>query len=288
MRQNIQLLIIDPQNDFCDVPETWQGFDPLSGQRTAPALPVQGAHADMMRLAALIHEGQAGLSDVVLTLDSHHRYDVAHPAYWEQADGSAVAPFTPIAAQQVRDGLFRTRDASTQARTLSYLDALEAQGRYGLMVWPLHCEIGTWGHNVHAAVRQAYNQWETTQLRTVHMVYKGSNPWTEHYSALQAEVPDATDPDTQLNRDLITELDRADVLLIAGEASSHCVKATTEHLVDNLPSGALNKLILITDCMSPVGGFEAEGKAFVADMQARGVRLMTAAEALPLLQANKG
>jgi nicotinamidase-related amidase len=103
---------------------------------------------------------------------------------------------------------------------------------------------------------------------------------------LQAEVPDATDPDTQLNVDLIAELDRADVLLIAGEASSHCVKATTEHLVDHLPSGALHKIVLITDCMSPVGGFEAQGRAFVSGMQARGLRLMTAAEVLPLLKAN--
>ncbi len=286
MKQNIQLLIIDPQNDFCDVPEAWRGLDPLSGKPIAPALPVQGAHADMQRLAALIQGGQAGLSGMVVTLDSHHLYDVAHPAYWQQGDGSTVAPFTSIAAQQVRDGLFRTSDASAQARTLSYLDALEAQGRYGLMVWPLHCEMGTWGHNVHAAVRQACNQWAASKLRTVEMVYKGRNPWTEHYSALQAEVPDATDPDTQLNVDLIAELDRADVLLIAGEASSHCVKATTEHLVDNLPSGALHKIILITDCMSPVGGFEAQGKAFVANMQARGLRLMTAAEVLPLLIAN--
>jgi nicotinamidase/pyrazinamidase len=286
MKQNIQLLIIDPQNDFCDVPESWQGIDPLAGKRIAPALPVQGAHADMLRLAEMIGAGHAGLSNIVITLDSHHRVDVAHPAYWQRRDGSPVNPFTTISAQQVRDDMFRTRDTGAKERTLQYLDALEAQGRYGLMVWPVHCEIGTWGHNVHAAVRQAYNQWEEAQLRTVQVAYKGSNPWTEHYSALQAEVPDASDPDTQLNRALIAALDRADVLLIAGEASSHCVKATTEHLVDHLPSGALNKIILITDCMSPVGGFEAQGSAFVANMQARGVRLAVAAEVLPLLQAN--
>lgn len=286
MKNKIQLLVIDPQNDFCDLPEAWQGWDPVSGERLAPALPVQGAHADMLRLASLIRAGQAGLSEVVVTLDSHHRVDVAHPAYWQQGDGSAVAPFTTIAAQQVRDGRFRPRDALAQARTLAYLDALESQGRYGLMVWPVHCEIGTWGHNVHAAVRDACSQWAVAHLRTVQFVHKGSNPWTEHYSALQAEVPDASDPDTQLNRDLIAELDRADMLLIAGEASSHCVKATTEHLVDNLPSGDLSKIVLITDCMSPVGGFEAQGAAFLDRMRARGVRLTTAAEALPLLQAN--
>lgn len=286
MPANIQLLLIDPQNDFCDVPESWQGLDPVSQQRTPPALPVTGAHADMQRVATLISAGHAGLSDVVVTLDSHHRVDVAHPAFWRQANADAVAPFTVITADQVRSGAYQTRDPAAQGRTLLYLDTLEAQARYSLMVWPVHCEIGTWGHNVHAAVRQAYNLWEEAQQRTVNFVYKGSNPWTEHYSALQAEVPDSSDPHTQLNRTLIEALDRADLLLIAGEASSHCVKATTEHLVNNLPSGQLKKIVLLTDCMSAVSGFEAQGAGFVADMQVRGLRLATAAQALPWLQAN--
>ena len=61
MEPNIQLLIIDPQNDFCDLPESWRPLDPISGQRLAPALPVPGAHADMLRLAELI--GSSGRQD---------------------------------------------------------------------------------------------------------------------------------------------------------------------------------------------------------------------------------
>ena len=285
MKSNIQLLIIDPQNDFCDLPESWQATNPVTGQRTAPALPVTGAHADMQRLASLIRAGQSGLSDIIVTLDSHHRVDIAHPPFWAQADGSAVSPFTTISAQQVRDGQYRPKDAAALPRVLVYLDELEARARYTLMVWPIHCEIGTWGNNVHADVQSACNAWEEARLQPVQQVYKGANPWTEHYSAMQAEVPDAADPDTQLNRALIAELDRADVLLIAGEASSHCVKATTEHIVDNLPSGRLGRIILLTDCMSPVGGFEAQADAFLADMRGRGVQLSTSADVLPLLKA---
>jgi nicotinamidase/pyrazinamidase len=117
-------------------------------------------------------------------------------------------------------------------------------------------------------------------------VGKGSNPWTEHYSAIQAEVPDAGDPDTELNLPLVQALDQADLLLVAGEASSHCVKATTEHIVANLPSGRADKLVLVTDCMSPVGGFEAQHRAFLDDMARRGVQLKTSAQALQLLAAN--
>jgi nicotinamidase/pyrazinamidase len=280
------LLIIDPQNDFCDLPDEYRPVDPLTGQRTAPALPVAGAHADMRRLAAFIRSAGKSLTDMAVTLDSHHRLDIAHPTFWQRADGSAVNPFTPITARQVRDGEFRPRDPMALSRTLAYLDELEARGRYTLMVWPVHCEIGSWGHNVHAEVRAAYNQWEEQQLGVVQKISKGANPWTEHYSAVQAEVPDADDEDTQLNRALIGQLADADMILIAGEASSHCVKATTEHIVANLPSDRACRMVLLTDCMSPVGGFAAQHDSFLADMRGRGVRLATAAEVLPELQAH--
>lgn len=286
MKRNIQLLLIDPQNDFCDLPADWRETDAATGAVRQPALPVAGAHADMLRLAGLIHGGAAGIAGITVTLDSHHRFDIAHPTFWRKGDGSAVTPFTPITAAQVRAGEYQPRDAQALPRTLDYLDELERRGRYTLMVWPVHCEIGSWGHNVHAAVKAAYNAWEDTQLRVVAKVGKGSNPWTEHYSAIQAEVPDVQDPDTELNLPLVQALDQADLLLIAGEASSHCVKATTEHIVANLPSGRADKLVLVTDCMSPVGGFEAQHRAFLDAMASRGVQLKTSAEALALLSTN--
>ena len=75
------------------------------------------------------------------------------------------------------------------------------------------------------------------------------------------------------------------MIVIAGEASSHCVRATTEHIVANLPGARPERLVLLTDCMSPVGGFEAQHAAFLDDMRARGVRLMTSTDALKLLAA---
>jgi nicotinamidase-related amidase len=285
MKQAIHLLIIDPQNDFCDVPAAWRPADPLTGAAVAPALPVAGAHADMQRVAALIRAGGEGLADITITLDSHHRVDIAHPTFWRRADGAPVAPFTAITAAQLRAGEFAPRDAAALPRTLAYLDELEARRRYTLMVWPVHCEIGTWGHAVHADVRAAYNAWEESRVRAVRKVTKGENPWTEHYSAIQAEVPDAADDGTQMNTALLAELDRADVLLVAGEAGSHCVRATTEHIVANLPGGRPERVVLLTDCMSPVGGFEAQQAEFFAAMRALGVRLASATEILPLLRA---
>ncbi|XAH22181.1 cysteine hydrolase [Xylophilus sp. GW821-FHT01B05] len=285
MTPSIQLLIIDPQNDFCDLPADWCPTDGRTGQPLAPALPVAGAHADMLRLARLIDAGAGGLTRIAITLDSHHRYDIAHPTFWQTGSGADVAPFTSITAAQVRAGDYAPRAPSALPRALAYLDALEQRGRYTLMVWPVHCEIGSWGHNVHSAVKAAYNRWEDSTLGLVQKISKGSNPWTEHYSAMQAEVPDAEDPATQLNTGLIATLDQADLIVIAGEASSHCVKATTEHIVQNLPSGRPGKVVLLTDCMSPVGGFEAQHQAFLDDMRRQGVVLTTSVDFLPQLQA---
>jgi len=271
-----QLLLIDPQNDFCDLPD-----ERCPGGASAtlrPSLPVAGAHADMQRLARWIDREGSKLDAITVTLDSHQRYDVAHPDYWQCGDGSDVAPFTPITAADVRAGVYTPRAAEALARTLSYLDALESRGRYTLMVWPLHCEIGSWGHGIHADVLAALGHWQRQCQRAVHSVFKGTNPWTEHYSALQAEVPDPSDPDTLLNHTLLARLDQAKTLIIAGEASSHCVRATVEHLVQHLPGGRPERLVLMQDAMSPVAGFEAAHEEFLSTMCMHGAQLATSDE----------
>lgn len=283
-KQRIHLVIIDPQNDFCDLPV--DDCPVIGGVRQAPALPVAGAHADLLRVAELIRTGGSGLSDISLTLDAHQRVDIAHPTFWRQGDSSAVGAFTQIRAADVRAGRFLPRRAEALPRVLAYLDALETAGRYVHMVWPVHCEIGTWGHSVHAAVRAAYNEWEEANAAVVHKVFKGSNPWTEHFSAIQAEVPDAGDADTQLNADFLARLATADRVLFAGEAGSHCVRATVEHVVEHWPAGELGRLVLLTDCMSAVGGFEVQYAEFLEDMRQRGLGLSTSADILPLLQQN--
>lgn len=275
-RVNPHLLLIDPQNDFCDLPPA---LCPLG---EAPALPVAGAHADLQRVAALIDAAGARLDAITVTLDSHLRLDIAHPGFWQTGEGGVVVPFTPITAAQVRSGAYRPRDLAALPRVLAYLDELQARGRYTLMVWPVHCEIGSWGQAVHAEVRAAYNRWEEATQRSVQRLMKGSNPWTEHYSAVMAEVPDADDPGTQLNRELIARLADADPLLIAGEASSHCVRATTEHLADHL-GGDMSRVWLLVDAMSPVAGFECEAGAFLDAMRARGLRTLSCAQALAAL-----
>ncbi len=281
------LLVIDPQNDFCDLPESSLLAAASGAPPNRPALPVAGAHADMQRLARWVLAAGERLSDITVTLDSHQHLDIGHPTFWVLRDGSTPAPFTPVRAADVRAGALRPRREDAAPRVLAYLRALEASGRYTHMIWPIHCEIGSWGHNVHDDLRRAYNQWEEATLGVVRKVVKGTNPFTEHYSAIQAEVVDPEDESTGTNQALLRALLEADRVFIAGEAGSHCVKATTEHIAQAFPKAARANLYLLSDCMSPVAGFEAEQREFFDAMRALGVHVLPSSEALSLLDGRE-
>ena len=69
MKKNMHLLVIDPQNDFCDLPAAYLPVNSTTDSLHAPALPVSGAHADMLRVANLIAKGGSGLNNISITLD---------------------------------------------------------------------------------------------------------------------------------------------------------------------------------------------------------------------------
>ena len=262
-----QLVIIDPQNDFMDLQDA--------------ALPVTGAVADMDRVATLVARIGYRLDDIHVTLDSHRVVDIAHPGFWRGQSGKAPTPFTIISYDDIRNGIWEPCNPEFRQRVLDYTAALAKAGKFLLMVWPEHCLIGSWGHNVYEPLKRVLNDWERSQFANVNFVTKGTNTFTEHYGALMAEVPDPQDPATQLNGDFIAVLQDADLIAIAGEASSHCVKTTIEQIVENIGDAHLGKIHILTDCMSPVpqtpGGpdFPAIAKSFLKDMERRGLVLTT-------------
>ncbi|MDG1479294.1 MAG: hypothetical protein P8R54_06860 [Myxococcota bacterium] len=264
--QKLHLVIIDPQNDFCD----------RSG-----SLHVPGADQDMDRLAVMIRRLAGKLSDIHITLDSHRKVDISHPLWWRDAAGAHPAPFSVITAADVAAGKWTTWLPSTRARSLDYLKELERRGRYPHVVWPEHCLIGDEGHNVFPHISEAVHEWEASRFAMADFVTKGSNPWTEHFSAVQAEVPDPTDPSTQVNAGLIATLQSADVVLLAGEALSHCLANTVRDIADCFADPAtISKLVLLTDAASPVTGFEAQADAFVRELTARGMKTATTTDIL--------
>lgn len=260
MDPRIHLLVIDPQNDFCDP----QG-----------SLYVSGAERDMDRLASMVERLGRKLASIHVTLDSHRKVDISHPMWFKDGRGRHPAPFTVITAADLERGAWTTTQPSGYKRTLAYLKALEASSRYPHVIWPYHCLIGDAGHNVWPKLASAIHEWEE-RFAMADFVTKGSNPWTEHFSAVQAEVPDPEDPTTQVNVALIETLEQADIVLLAGEALSHCLANTVRDVATKFADPRYTeKLVLLTDASSNVSGFEHYGDAFVREMTARGMRTST-------------
>jgi nicotinamidase-related amidase len=264
------LLVIDPQNDFVDI--------------EGASLPVPGARADLLRIAGLIGALADRLDDITLTLDSHVRDHIANPGFWKNRAGEAPQPFTQIVLDDVIAERYVPANPLDRQWVQYYLDALETAGKYRLMVWPVHCQMGSWGHNIFEPLMQAMNTWQDRYRRSVNVVIKGTNRYTEAYSAYRAEVEIAEDATTQPNRALLQYVERAGLTLIAGEASSHCVRATVTDLVNALPSPEQRaRMILLRDGMSPVAGFEGQAEAFLAEMTAAGLQVMKVEQALELV-----
>jgi nicotinamidase-related amidase len=262
----IQLLVIDPQNDFMDI--------------EGAALPVPGANADMERLAGFVQAMAPAIDDLIVTMDSHASVGIERTTFWVQADGEPVASFTAITSSDVEQNSFSPRNASLRPEVLAYLRELESGGERTLVVWPVHCVLGTWGHNLHGGLARAVAEWEFATSRTCHKVLKGLNPMTEQYSAFRAEVPRADDPRTQNNATLMARLERGPQwLVVAGEALSHCVAASGADMFAQLSADRLRQTILLSDCMSPVTGFEAAGQLFLEQARDKGVQVLTAQEA---------
>jgi len=258
------LLIVDPQKDFCDV----------NGSLFVP-----GADEDAIRLGAMIDRVRLKLDTIKVTLDSHHRLHIANPIFWRSAAGDHPSPFTIITKEDVRDGLWMPFDAALNARVLDYTEQLERNGRYQLCIWPEHCLIGTWGQTVADPVCQALLRWENRPA-VVNWLTKGSNIYTEHYSVVQADVPDPSDPLTQLNTAFLNDLQSYDVIGFAGEALSHCVANTGYDIVANFAARYIRKIHLITDCSSSVPGFTHIADNFLSDMKALGIQSCTSEDFL--------
>jgi len=127
----------------------------------------------------------------------------------------------------------------------------------------------------------ALQQWERQNFAIVDFVTKGSNIFTEHYSAVKADVPDPQDPTTQINKGLIKTLMECDLVFIAGQALSHCVANTVRDIANEFGDDTyVKKLVLLTDASSSVSGFENLGTDFVKEMTARGMQTATTVDFL--------
>jgi nicotinamidase/pyrazinamidase len=274
----LHVICIDDQNDF-----------------TNPngSLYVTGADQNVRRGARMIERLVDKISDIHVTMDSHRKVDISHPMWWVQDDGQRPGPITGVTLEA--DGSFtftaflknmaqtkgRPYKHSARARTTDYLKTLATNGRYPHTIWPEHCLIGDEGHNLDPILSAAIHAWEDKRYALCDVVTKGSNPWTEHFSAIKAEVPDPSDPSTQINRQLVQTIEEADMVVWIGEALSHCLANTFRDTVANFSDPSfIKKQWLCTDASSNVPGFEKFGEDFLKEMKAKGLNLTTTTDFL--------
>lgn len=279
-RKKIDLLIIDPQISFCAAPGTRVPVFP-DGELTLPKggeLYVDGAEKDMQRLSAFIKTNKHRLSNIRVTLDSHQRVHIAHARFWIGRGGQNPDIFTTITLGDVENGVWRAAKTQHQQRALEYVRTLKRNGRYELMIWPEHCLVGSIGTAVHPVLYDALMEWEA-MFKRIDFVPKGNNPFTEHYSAYQADVIDPTDPTTQPNTRLANILEEADVVLISGEASTHCVANTIRDIADSFADQlAIKKFVYLKDTCSPVSVVAHLEKEFLDEMTKRGMQVSSTME----------
>ena len=265
--KKIHLLSIDPQVDFCS---------------PTGALSVKGADADMDRLSNFLIKFSDKIDDIHVTLDSHQELHIAHPIFWKNRDGKHPDPFTMITLKDFNNGLYRTSVPSLQKYAGEYLAGLEKNGRYTLTIWNPHCLIGTPGACVYPSFANALSHWAKSQYGTVNYVPKGSSYKTEHYSAIQSDYPDPADATTQINVGFLNMLQEADIILLTGEAKSHCLNYTVRDACNFFNDDSLaKKMVLLEDCTSPVWHplpnvnqiFIDMADGFVKEMTSRGMQV---------------
>ena len=262
-------VIIDPQNDFID------------DVKNNPSLPVNGALKNMEVLSDVLKKDK--IDEVLITLDTHNEWDIAHTAWWRDSDGNNIEPFTAITSNDIISGKYKCADESLKEYSLNYTLALESGGKHTHFIWPNHCIDGTIGHQVHSLVKNAL---EEISVKTSYL-NKGMNPKTEHYSAFRAEVPVLDDDGTKLDSVSIKKINEFDNIVFSGEAQSHCVRASVLDFLNNISEEDRTKVILLKDCMSSVSGFEKDGERFLIEAQELGARVMLAEQYLTLKNSPK-
>ncbi|MDD4937867.1 MAG: isochorismatase [Candidatus Shapirobacteria bacterium] len=256
-RKKICLMIIDAQNTFC-LPD----FELFVGGASG-----RGAIEDNDRLCRFIYENLDVITEIDPTMDTHYAMQIFHPPFWVNDAGDHPAPNTEISVNDVRQGIWKVDPSvasmvggnyqALQRYALHYVETLSAGGKYQLYIWPYHAMLGGIGHALVSAVHEAEFFHGITRKSHTGFQIKGGNPLTENYSVLAPEVSTYSDGTAfaQKNVSFIKKLLEFDMVIIAGQAKSHCVAWTIADLLGEIkkkdPTLAA-KVYILEDCTSPV------------------------------------
>ena len=248
----IALMSIDVQNTFC-IP----GFELFVG----------GAPEDNKRLAEFIYTNMGRITKIFPTMDTHKTMQIFHSLFFLDVNGIPVPASTMISADDMINGTYTINPGvaaslgvsytALKKHAIHYAQALEKKGKDKLMIWPYHAMLGGIGHALVAIIEEAIFFHTVARNSESGTEIKGGNPLTENYSVLSPEVLDTFNGTAiaQRNANFIQKLLDYDMLIIAGQAKSHCVAWSIDDLLTDImakdPSLA-KKVYLLEDCTSPV------------------------------------
>ena len=261
----VGLIVIDGQKDFVE----------------GGNLAVTGGNKALSNVARMIKRVKRDLYSIDCTMDAHHRHHIGHARMWINSKGEHPAPFiTMIKPADVigTEAIWRASNIAWQSRQPKYIqdlakrnDEREVLGlsRIEHCIWPEHCLIGTDGMSLQPELYTAICEWEDMKNRPANKTTKGSYIFAEHFSVFKAEVPDPSEPSTDVNMSLITELNKLDMLAWCGLAEDYCLMNSfidfILQLSGNDPTTAKNiakKMIFLEDGTASVGAVPALKQTF--------------------------
>lgn len=254
----ICLTLIDCQNTFC-LPDFELFVQGQSGK---------GAIEDSVRICEFIYRNLASITSITATMDSHMAAQIFHPLFWVDQNNKHPDPMTIITLDDVTSGRWkintRISNLSQAPEAVSmeeyaehYVRELSRLEKYDLLIWPFHGMVGGISHALVSAIEEAIFFHNVCRYSQTRFEIKGDNPLTEHYSALSPEV--VTGPEGsevgEKNTGLIEAILDNDILIMAGQAKSHCLAWTVDDLLQEIQGRdkeLAKKVYLLEDCTSPV------------------------------------
>ena len=253
----VWLLLVDMQNTFC-LPD----YELFVAGRNG-----RGAVEDTIRLCQFIYANLGNISHITVTMDTHTTMQIFHPIFLVDGAGAHPQPYSQISVEAVRSGQWKFNPELAddfgispeygQEMLFHYVAELERCGKYELTIWPYHAMLGGIGHALVSSIHEALFFHSIARRTQTAFETKGRRPFTENYSVIGPEVLTGPMGETlgERNPGFLEKLQETDVLVIAGQAKSHCVEWTVADLLEDIRSVdplLAKKIYLLEDCTSPV------------------------------------
>jgi len=250
------LLIIDPQVDFCE--KDGSVFISNSDNKTK-------------KLGKLIKKISDQLKTVHVSLNIRNILNVSHHKMWINQENFHPRPFTQITTEDIESGKWKTENPKFLNIIKKYISKLETIEKYKFCVWPYHCLIGSRGSTITNPIFDELCDWEINKTETqINYILRGKNPYAEEFSVIKSSKSN------NINKIFIESFKTSKYLFIAGFSFSHYIISTIKTISDHFSETENKKIIILLDLLNIDNecGFEMNYEKFLLDLKNKGVSII--------------